>query len=102
MDQVQKCCEIRHNWVLADESKLAYSKHIERDEHIYILFEAQEHNGQEVLPDVMDSSKDCGSVDTYLLLSYLGKHSKPGFGRGIIGLFPKDMFAAMLDVLCNG
>lgn len=100
MDQDQKCCEIRHNWVLADESELAYSIHIETDAHIYILFETQEHNRQEVLPDVMDSSKDWASVDTYLLLSYLGKHSRPGVGRGIIGLLPKDMSAAMQDLLC--
>lgn len=40
MDQVQEWCEIRHNYILANEPKLAYSIHIERYIPIYTLFDS--------------------------------------------------------------
>ena len=64
MDQIQKWCEIRHNYILANESKLAYRIHIERYVPIYIPFDSliswtQEDKGQELPPGILDGSKGC-------------------------------------------
>lgn len=40
MDQVQEWCEIRHNYILANEPKLSYSIYIERYTSIYTLFDS--------------------------------------------------------------
>lgn len=93
MDRVQKWCEIRHNYILANESKLSYSIHIERYVPIYILFESliswtQEDKGQELPPRVLDGSKG-HKVDKYPFPSCTGRRSRPGLGRGTTGCFPR-------------
>lgn len=85
MDQVQEWCEIRHNYILANEPKLVHSIHTEGCISIYTLFDSfiswtRRHQGFWMLQN------GTAEANKYRLASCM---SRAGLGRGITGGFPR-------------
>lgn len=105
MDQVQEWCEIRHNYMLANEPKLAYSIHIERYISIYTLFDSliswTRRQGAGIATKAFGwfKSPQLRQTSTNLLPAGVGQDLA---GESLVASQGCFCWSAVLDVICYG
>lgn len=107
MDQVQEWCEIRHNYILANEPQLAFSIHIERYVPIYTLFDSliswTRRRGQELPLGLWRVQKATAEADKYGIASCKSRQDLAGGSQvALQGYFCWCAGTAVLDVTCCG
>lgn len=104
MDQVQEWCEIRHNYTLANEPKLAYSIHIQRHVSIYTLFDSliswtrRQGAGIATRGFGLFKRPQLKQTSTYILPAWAGMQARTW--QRDHRLLPKGISADMQELLC--
>lgn len=94
MDQVQKWCEIRCNyiWLMNLNWHIAYKlrgMYPFTSSLTHLLVGPKKTRGRNCHQGFWMVQTAIDEEDKYLLPSCTGRHSRPGLGRGIIGCFPR-------------